>query len=72
MDVWQNTATVDGDTSKESVKLLIISDSKLQVSWSDTSSLVVFGSVSAQFEQFSGQIFQDSSKVDWSSATNAS
>ena len=42
------------------VEFLIVSDGELQVSWDDTGLLVVTGSVTGQFQNFSGQVFQDS------------
>ena len=45
LDVWQNTASSDGDSREELVQFFVITDSKLKMSWDDSCFLVVTGSV---------------------------
>jgi hypothetical protein len=53
----------DGHSGQQFVQLLIVSDCQLQMSGDDTSLLVVTGSVTSQFQNFSGQVFHDGSQV---------
>jgi hypothetical protein len=70
VNVWQDTALCDSDISEQLVQLLIISDSKLQVTGDDSRLLVVSSSVSGQLEDLSAEILQDGGEVDWGSGTN--
>ena len=70
LDVGEDTTAGDGDSSKKLVQLLVVSDSQLQMSRDDPRFLVVTGSVTSQLENLSRKVLQDSSQVDWSSATN--
>ena len=56
MDVREDSSLSDGDLSKELVQLLIVSDSELDVSWDDSTSLVVLGGVACELEQLSGEV----------------
>ncbi len=71
VDVWQDTTLSDGDTAQELVQFLVVADGELQVTRDDTGLLVVTGSVSGQFEDFSGQVFEDGSQVDRGTGTDA-
>eukprot|EP00469_Lotharella_globosa_P017238 CAMPEP_0167821324 /NCGR_PEP_ID=MMETSP0112_2-20121227/6717_1 /TAXON_ID=91324 /ORGANISM="Lotharella globosa, Strain CCCM811" /LENGTH=98 /DNA_ID=CAMNT_0007722247 /DNA_START=300 /DNA_END=596 /DNA_ORIENTATION=+ len=71
MDVRQNTASSNGDVSEEFVQLLIVADSQLNVTGNNARTLVVPGSVSGELENFSGEVFQNSSEIDWSSSSYA-
>ena len=70
LDVGQDTSLGDGDSGQKLVQLLVITDGQLQVTWDDPGLLVVTGSVTCQLEHFSGQVFHDSSQVDWGSSSN--
>ncbi len=70
LDVGQNTSLSDGDSREKLVQLLVIADSKLQVTGDDPALLVVTGSVSCQFQDLSSQIFHDCGKVHGSASTN--
>jgi hypothetical protein len=50
--------------SEKLVQLLIVSDGELEMTWDDTSLLVVTGGVASQLENFSCQVFKDSCEVD--------
>ena len=54
----------DNDVTKELVQLLIVPDGELKVARHDTLLLVIAGSVTGEFENFSSQIFKDCCKVD--------
>ena len=71
VDVWQDTTLSDGDTAQQLVQFFVVADGELQVTRDDTCLFVVSSSVSSQFENFSGQVFQDGSEVDWRTSTNA-
>ena len=61
MDVWQNTALGDGDVTEKFVEFLVVADGELEMTGDDTGLLVVTSSVAGQFEDFSSEIFKDSS-----------
>ena len=39
--------------------------------WNDSSLLVVSGSVTSEFEDLGGQVFQNGGEVDWSTSANS-
>ncbi len=71
MDVWQDTTLCDSDVSEQLVQLLIVSNSKLQVTRNNSRLLVVSGSISGQLEDFSTEVLQDGGEVDWGTGTNS-
>ena len=71
VDVWQNTTSGNGDSTQELVQFFVVSDGQLKMSWDDSLFLVVTGSVASQLQDFSRQVFQDGSQVDWSSGSNS-
>ena len=71
MDVWEDSTGSDGGVSHESGEFLVVSDSKLDVSWDDSGSLVVSGGVTGELEDLSGEVFEDSSEIDWGSSSNS-
>ena len=48
----------------ESVKLFVTADSQLQVTRGDSLHLEILACVSSELEDLSGEIFEDSSRVD--------
>lgn len=64
VNVRQDTTLSNGDVAKEFVQLLVIADSKLEMTRNYTSLLVVSGGVTSQLEDFSGEVLQNSGKVD--------
>ena len=70
VDVGENTTRSDGHTLHHFVQFFVISDSELDVARDNSSSLVVFGSVSSQLQDLSAQVLEHSGQVDGSSATN--
>ena len=71
MDVWEDSTGSDGGVSHESGEFLVVSDSKLDVSWDDSGSLVVSGGVTGELEDLSGEVFEDGSKVDWGTGSDS-
>ena len=69
LDVWQDTTLGNGDTREELVELFVVADGKLQVTGDDPGLLVVTGSITCQFQNFSSQVLHDCSQVDWGSST---
>lgn len=59
----QNT-TKRNRRANERVKLVVTTDSKLQVSRRDALDLEVLGSVAGELEHFGGQVFEDGGDVD--------
>ena len=70
MDVWDNTTTSDGSFD-ESVKFLVTSDSKLQMSWGDSLDLEIFRSVTSELKDLSGQVLENSCTVNSGSSSNS-
>ena len=63
VDVWDDTTTSDSGLD-QSVKLLVTSDGKLEMSWCDSLDFKVLGCVACEFEDLSGQVLKDGSAVD--------
>ena len=71
VDVREDTAGSDGDTSEELVELLIVADGKLDVARDDALLLVVAGGVTGELEDLSGEVLEDGGEVDWGTSTDA-
>ena len=56
MDVRKDTSLGDGDSSEELVQFLIVPDGELDVTGSDSGSLVVLRSIARELEELSSQI----------------
>ena len=69
LNVGQDSSLGNGDTRKELVELFVVADGKLQVTGDDPGLLVVTGSITCQFQNFSSQVLHDCSQVDWGSST---
>ncbi|KAL2072304.1 hypothetical protein VTL71DRAFT_11647 [Oculimacula yallundae] len=65
VNVWQDTTLCDCDVSEKLVQLLIVADGELEMARDDTGLLVITGGVTSQLEDFGGQVFEDSSEVNW-------
>ncbi len=70
MDVGEDTTLGNGDMSEEFVEFLIVADGELEMTGNDTGLLVVTGSVSSQFEDFSSEVLKDGSEVNGGTGTN--
>ena len=66
MNVWQDTTLCDCDVSEKLVQFLIIADGELEMTGNDTGLLVVAGSVTSQFEDFSCEVLKDGSEINGS------
>jgi hypothetical protein len=66
VNVGENTTLGDGDVAQKLVQFLIVTDGELEMTGNDTGLLVVTGGVTSQLENFSSEIFEDSSQVDGS------
>lgn len=71
MDVGEDTAASDGDITKKLVEFLVVANGELKVTGSDGLLLVISGSVTGQFEDFSSEVFEDGSQVDRSTRPDA-
>ena len=70
MDVWKNTTLGNGDGAEKLVQFLVVSDSKLDVSWDDSGLLVVTGSVTSKLKDLSSEVLEDGSQVDRGTSTH--
>lgn len=66
MDVRKDTTLSDGHMPKQLIQLLVVANGQLKMAGNDTRLLVVTGSVASQFEDFSGEVFQNSGEIDGS------
>ena len=69
MDVWDNTTTGNGSLD-ESVKFLISTNGKLQVTGSDTLHLQIFARVTGQLKNLGSKVLQNSRGVNGSGSTD--
>ncbi|KII60907.1 hypothetical protein RF11_13522 [Thelohanellus kitauei] len=70
LDVGQNTTLGNSNTIEKFVQLFVIADCQLNVSGNNTGLLVITGSISSQFKDFSRQIFKNGSHINGGSSTN--
>ena len=70
-DVGEDTSFSNSSVSQKFVEFFIVSDGQEDVSWDDSGLLVVLSGVTGKFQDFSGQIFEDGSEIDWSSSTDS-
>lgn len=70
VDVGQDTALGDSDVTQQLVQLLVVADSKLEVTGNDTGLLVVTGGIASQLENLGGEVLEDSSQVDRGTGTD--
>ena len=70
LDVGEDSALGDGDSSEELVQLFVVTDGQLKVTGDDPGLLVVTGSVTGQLEDLSCQVLHDGGHVDWGSSTD--
>jgi len=71
LDVGKNSALSDCNSRQQFVQFLVVTDSQLKMTRYDSRFLVVSGSISSQFQDFSRQVLQDSGQVHWCSASNS-
>lgn len=61
--MWQNTSIGDCGAD-ECVELLVTADGELEMARRDALDLEILGGVACKFQDFSGEVFQDSRQVD--------
>jgi hypothetical protein len=71
MDVGEDTAASDGHAAKQLVKFLVIADRELKVARDNTGLLVVFCSVTSEFEDLSSEVLKNGSEVHGGTSTDA-
>ena len=71
VDVWEDTTGSDSSVSHKFGELLVVSDSKLDVSWDDSASFVISGGVTCELEDLGGEVFKDGGEIDWGTGSNS-
>ncbi|EJK66207.1 hypothetical protein THAOC_12889 [Thalassiosira oceanica] len=71
VDVGQNTAAGDGDSSEELVELLVVLDGQGDVAGDDTCLFVVAGGVSGELEDLGAEVLEDGGEVDGRTGSHA-
>jgi hypothetical protein len=64
VDVGEDTTLGDCDVAEQLVQFLVVADGELEMTGDDTGLLVVTRGIAGQFEDLSGQIFEDGCEVD--------
>lgn len=70
MNVREDTTRGNGNTAKQLVELLIVTDGELNVTRDDTGLLVITSGVSGELENLSGKVLHHSGHVDWGTGTD--
>ena len=70
VDVGEHTSLRDGDTAQKLVQLLVVADSKLDVTGNDAGLLVVAGGVTGKLKDLSSQVLKDGSQVHGGTGTD--
>ena len=70
-DVGEDTSFSNGGVGQELVEFLVVSDGQENVSWDDSGLLVVLGSVTCEFQDFSSQVFENGGEINWGSSTDS-
>ena len=60
-----DTTLGDDDVTEELVQLLVVLDRELEMARNNTLLLVVASGIACEFENLSGKVFEDSSKVNY-------
>ena len=71
VDVWKNTTLGNSDRAEKLVQFLIVSDSKLDVSWDNSGFLVITGGVTSELKDLGAEILEDSGEVDRGTSPDA-
>ena len=71
VDVGENTTLGNGYGTEKLVELLVVADSKLNVTGDDAALLVIAGSVTGKLEDLGGEVLKDGGKVDGGTGTDA-
>ena len=71
LNIRQDASLGNGNIAKKFIQLLIVSDGKLNVARNDSFLFVVTGGVPSELQDFSSEVLEDSSKINWSSKSNS-
>jgi hypothetical protein len=71
VDVGEDTTGSDGGGAEETVELLIVADSELNVTGHNAGLLVVLSGVASELEDLSGEVLKDGSEVHGGTGTDA-
>ncbi len=71
MNVGEDTSRRDGDAAKQLVQLLLIHDSKGDVTVHDAGLLVVVGSIASKLQDLSTKVLEDGGKVGGGAGAHA-
>lgn len=71
MNIGNYTALRNSYISKESVKLLVVSDAQLYVPGNDSFLFEISSSVSSKFKNFGREVLQHCSEVEWGTHANS-
>ena len=72
VNVWQNTSTGDGDSTKEAVQFFVILDGEGDVTWHNTALLVITCGVASKFEDLGTEVLKDGGEVYGGTCTHTS
>lgn len=71
MDVGEDTTGSNSGAAQQSCELLIVADSELDVAGHNSALLVVTCGVASEFEDLSGEVFENGGEVHGGTSTNA-
>ena len=70
-NVGEDTSFSNGCVGQKLVEFFVVSDGQKNVSWDDSGLLVVLCSVTGEFQDFSSQVFENGSEINWGSSTDS-
>ena len=71
VDVGENSTCGDGGAAEKSVEFLVVADGQLDVTGHNSGLLVVLSGVAGEFEDLSGEVLKNGSKVDGSTSSDS-
>ena len=71
MDVWEDSTSGDGGVSHKFGEFLVVSDSKLDVSWGDSASSIISSGITCKLKDLSDEVFKDGGEIDWGTGSNS-
>jgi hypothetical protein len=71
VNVGQHTSGGNGDSSEQTVELLVVAHGQLDVAGDDARALVIAGSVSGQLENLGGQVLEHGGQVHGGTGSDA-
>ena len=70
-DVGEDTSFGNCGVGQELVEFFVVSDGEENVSWDNSGLLVILSGVACEFQDFSGEVFEDGGEIDGGSSTNS-